>query len=354
MYQHSRITAIAVVLTAVFAGCGGDTTEPGIPFDPDAVVTLVNDLVTPMDPLVAPVAAVREVFPVLVDQGLTYDPATLAFASLQGRTAPTLRQVASDVQIPAGLAGETFVYDADQSAWVTDSARTAPDSVVRIIWYATDIGGNKVFPLVEQGHVDLTDEDDGVGSRIGMRMVATTDSGDIVLADLTERQDTSTAGTTATARFEGQGYYDTGRRIDFQMDYQLVTETAVVDSQYTIDVRLTGPSSSLDWHVSGSVDSTGTLDQVVDVTVSDGGTPTRMVLDVTIDASGSQSGSGTLSHRGQDVARIDVNGFDYAYTPAGGGSFSLSQQADLDSLIVTLYFAGLDALSNLPLVLLFD
>ncbi|MDX1674606.1 MAG: hypothetical protein R3314_07430 [Longimicrobiales bacterium] len=354
MYEHRRVTAIAVVLTTVLVGCNGDTAGPALPPEIGDAPNVVDDLITPMEQLVAPVAAVREAFPALVDQGLSYDPATLAFAAPLGMMEPTLRQVASDVQIPATLAGETFVYDVDQSAWVTDPARTAPDSVVRIIWYATDIGGSKVFPLVEQGHVDLTDEDDGVGSRIGMRMVATTDSGDIVLADLTERQDTSTAGTTQTARFEGQGYYDIDRRVDFQMDYELATETAAVDSQYTIDVSLTGQSSSLDWHVSGSVDSTGTLDQLVDVTVSDAGTPTRLVLNVTIDASGSQSGNGTLSHAGQDVARIDVAGFDYSYTPSGGGSFSLGQQADLDSLIVTLYFAGLDALSRLPLVLLFD
>ena len=355
MYDYRRITAIGAVLAAALAGCSGDSTgTDSLPFDPEVVTTAVGDLTGPMQRLVSPVSAVRGAFPVLVDQGLSYAPAMLALAP-EGTllSAPTLRGVAADVQIPAELAGETFVYDVDQAAWVADSTRTAPDSVVRIVWYATDDNGNRLLPLVEQGYVDLTDEDDGVGSRIGILMVATTDTEDVVLGDLTERQDTSTTGTTETARFEARGYYDVDRRVDFQMDYDLVTETAAVDSQYGIDVGLTGDAASVDWGVSGAVDSTGALDQTVDVTVT-AGSATRLLLDVTIDASGSQSGSGTLSHAGQDVVRIDVNGFDYSYTRVGGGSLSVAQQADLDTLIVTLYFAGLNALSSLPLILLFD
>ena len=355
MYEPSRITAISALLgIVVAAGCDGPT-EPDLSFDPSEVRASVDALVNPMRQLTAPVSNLRQAFPTVVDRGLSYGM-TAEDGALQLLAEPTAswEDLAASVEIPAGLLGETFVLDQQQAAWVIDSTRTAPDSVVRVIWYATDVNGTILPGAAEEGFIDLTDEDDGTGSLLGIHMVATTDTGNTVLADMTERQDTSTSGGTDVARFEANGFYNPGATVDFLMSYELTTESVAVDSQYAIDVELVGGAGTLDWRISGAVDSTGAITQTVTSTMTADGT-TTLTLDIAVDAAGTQTGSGMIAREGRDVVQVTIEGNSYLYSLVdGGGELSTSQESELDGLLLSLYLAGVEALTGVPLILLFD
>lgn len=356
MYAPSRITAISALLgIVVAAGCGDGATEPDLSFEPSEVRASVDALVSPMRQLVAPVSNLRQAFPTVVDRGLSYEMVA-GDAALQLLAEPTAswQEVAGAVEIPAGLLGETFVLDQQQGAWVIDSTRTAPDSVVRVIWYTTDVNGTILPGAGEEGFIDLTDEDDGTGSLIGIHMVADTDTGTTVLADMTERQDTSTSGSTDVARFEATGFYNPGTVVEFEMSYELATESVAVDSQYAIDVDLVGDPGTLDWRISGAVDSTGAITQTVTSTMDSDGA-TTLTLDIAVDAAGTQTGNGMIARDGRDVVQVTIDGNSYSYTPVeGGGEFSTGQESELDGLVLALYLGGVEALTGVPLILLFD
>ena len=351
MYRRSRILAISTLLvTFVLAGCGEDSTEP-LACDAVGIGGSVDALLRPVSDVRSASAALRSAFDFLVDQGLMFDWAGSATGSTIGPWTAATGVIAAAVEIPAEYLGETLVYNAAQGTWVVDAGRTgAPANGVRIIWYEADNTGTFILPLVERGHIDLTDEDDGTGSRIGIAMVSTENG---VIADFTERLDSTTTATGVDTDFSAVGFFrGGGQTIDFQVDYSVSTNTATSDSTFTIGVTLDGAEGVYTLAIDGTASGAGnpfTQDIVAEITL--GGSTSALNLQISGDAN-DQSGTGNVVCEGDVVAEITVEASNFRYSEPGGGALASGAAADIDYLVRALYLTGLDALTRLPLLFL--
>lgn len=362
MYDRIRSASISLLaLTVIVAGCGGDDPVGGIPddFNPVEIGGSVEALLQPAGGIAAPRVALQSAFSFLVDQGLTFDRVgdEPAGPFVPGLSVPGRGVIAAAVEIPAGLLGQTVVFDNSEQGqgWVVDSARTgAPANGVRIIWYSIDSAGNLIQPLTEQGYVDLTDEDDGTGSRIGIEMVATAGSGNTVLADFTERLDSTSTGTAAVTDFQAAGFFrGAGETVDFSVDYEVSTDTLSGDSDILIAVTLDGTEGVYTLQIDGTESgSDGAIDQAITADMVRAGITTVLNLDLSVSGTGAQSGTGNLVHDGSSVVDIAIDGTDFQYTEPGGDRLGGGASADVDYLVRALYLTGLDALLRLPLLFL--
>lgn len=353
MYASVRISAIYALFLAVgVVGCdGGD--PAGLPdeFDAAAVESAVDAALTPLRAITGPTAAVRDAFGSLTDQGLSFDRAPLA--GVGSHLVPLHSGVARNTEFPVELQGKTFVLDEQTQTWGSDSTRTsAPAAGVRVIWYDTDPGGNFLLPLEEKGYVDLTDEDQGATrSAIGIRMVATTDTGDVVMADFVESLESS-GDVQWTETFTAQGFYGGGiDSVAFDLTHTSSGNTDTGDQEFslTVDFPMTDADYSL--NLDGTENGeTGVVDQVVTATVDLQGATTELRLDLTETEAEGQTGSGTLSHQGSTIVHVTVEGNDFQYTDTNGDGLPSSDALAVDSLVRTLFLAGLTLLLRLPLL----
>lgn len=360
MSERVRSSAIALLaLTVAVGACGGDDPVGGLPgdFAPVDIGGSVEALLQPAGGIAAPTVALQSAFAFLVDQGLTFDRSGdgPAAAYLPGSGLPGRHLIGAAVEIPAGLLGQTVVYDDTEQAWVVDSNRTgAPADGVRIIWYSVDSAGNFILPLAEQGYVDLTDEDEASGSRIGIRMVATPGSQEAVRADFTERLDSTSTATAVVTDFLAEGFFSSSSEtVDFHVDYLVSTDEVTGDSDIAIEVGLAGTEGVYTLRIDGTeAGADGAIDQAITADMVRDGVTTVLNLDLTVDGTGAQSGTGTLAHGGETVVAIAINGTDFQYSEPGGSALGGGASADVDYLVRALYLTGLDALLRLPLLFL--
>lgn len=351
MYERSRTWAISMLLlTFVLAGCGDDSTGGGIDFPAVDIGGSVESLLQPAGEVRSASTALRSAFDFLVDQGLSYDRAGTAAVAVPG-TAASL-DVAAAVEIPTALLGATVVYNAAESVWEVDPERSgAPANGVRIIWYDADTAGNFIVPLVEKGYIDLTDEDDTTGSRIGIVMVSTANG---VIADFTERLDSTTTATAVETDFSAAGFFSGGdETIDFQVDYSVSASTETSDSVFAVGVTLDGTEGVYTLAIDGTASGADSpFSQDITAEMTRDGTTTTLNLDITGDAAGDQSGTGNIVYGGDVVVEIAVQGSNFRYTEPGGEALASGAAADVDYLVSRLYVTGLDALTRLPLLFL--
>lgn len=357
MYLRTSTAAITTLALAFSLGACGDATGTGdIGFEPAPVESAVDALVSPVQVIGGPTAAVRSAFPTLEQEGLSYDRASLTaleqFFVRAGFDGPG---VATDLVFPTALRGETFVLNELDGEWTADSTRTdAPSTGVRVIWYTVDVTGQPLVPLEEQGHVDLTDEDAGEPlSQLGIRMVSTSESGSLVLAELTEAREASDA-TQWSEHFESEGYYGGGVEvINFTVVSDASGDSTSGDQDFDFTITMDGPEALYTLNISGTeTGANGVIQQNVVATVILNSLVTELDLDITVDESGGQSGGGTVSHDGGVSARVTISGNDFSYTDADGASLPSSQDAAIDSLVRTLYLAGLSVFVEMPLLML--
>jgi hypothetical protein len=115
-------------------------------------------------------------------------------------------QLVSDANL-----GKTFVYDAQQHAWVVDPARTdAPDNGVRFVTYEPN--GAEPDPSKPTGHADLIDMGSGIAG-IALRLVVV--EGALTVLDY----QTSISGSNGIAHVTVDGFLqDQHQKLDFEID----------------------------------------------------------------------------------------------------------------------------------------
>ncbi len=351
MYAPLRIVAIGAVLALLASACDDGTGPTGSlgDFEPNEAASVVDSLYAPILGSTAPTFALRNAWQTLTAQGVSFERA----GTLQTRL--LRRDVAGDLVFPVELQGQTFVFDLAENGWSVDSTRTdAPADGVRIIWYRTDAAGNLIQPLVEEGYVDLTDEDTGgTLSRVGIRMVATTDADEVIVSELTESIEASD-GDPLSEVLRAAGFYGgASREIGFDMVSDATSDTVSGAEDLTLSIDLSGDGESYALTVTGSVASdTSAVEQNYLATVSHGGVTTQLDLDFTQETAGAQTGSGTLSHNGTTVVEITVQDSDFLYTDAEGNELTSADQVAVDTLVRTLFLTGLQAFFALPLLFL--
>jgi len=336
MYPRLRAPAISLLLALGVAACGDGTgtTDALGSLDARAVADVADSLLIPLGASVGPIYSLRTAFPTIVEQGLSF------------------QRAAADVVIPAGIAGSTFIYDPLTLDWSVDTTRTgAPADGVRVVWFLRDNAGNVVQPVTEGGYIDLTDEDSGGAlSAIGIRIVAAADTGDVTLADLTE----SIVGDSAqgTETYHAAGFYGGGNRV---VNFDAVTDVSgdtLTGHQTSVTYSMTSEGDSYAFSASVQQDSAGTANAwTYTGSITTGGETAELTLDL-VDQDGSESGTGTLSYKGEPLVRLTAQGTSYGYTDIDGNRLSSSEQVEVDYLVRAILQTWAYAFLDLPLLFL--
>ena len=179
--QFAKRSVVTVALVSLsLTGCGGDS-SPDAPFNPAGTSA---DLQAMNSTFGSDAFASFSTFSVMFDAALGGSPiisssvaaldirakttqgmraaavrsAQRLGAMLQRRQGASLQSGRVAAAVPAGVAGKTFVYDANSATYVASDLTGAPNNGVRFILYAVDpVSYIPVEPLVETGHVDLID-----------------------------------------------------------------------------------------------------------------------------------------------------------------------------------------------------
>lgn len=336
MNPRLSVPAISLLLALGVAACSDGTgpTDALGSLDARAVADVADSLLIPLGASVGPIYSLRTAFPTIVEQGLSF------------------QRTVADVVIPDSVTGSTFVYDPVTLEWAVDTTRTdAPVDGVRVVWLVRDNAGNVIQPVTEGGYIDLSDEDDGGAlSSIGIRIVAAEDTGDVTLADLTE----SIVGdsTQGTETYHAAGFYGGGNRV---VNFDAVSDVSgdtLTGHQTSVTFSMASEGDSYAFSASVDEDSTGTANAwTYTGSITTGGETTELTLDLT-SQDGIESGTGTLSYRGEPLIRLTAQGTSYGYTDLDGNRLSSSEQTQVDLLVRAILQSWAYAFLDLPLLFL--
>jgi predicted small lipoprotein YifL len=170
--------------------------------------------------------------------------AKLTLATLKSvRSQPA---ISASAAIPPEAAGKTWVYNSETQAYEVSDLTGAPSNGVRILLYEQDINGDFILPLVETGHVDLTDLSSGSTGKGRLQAV----KGSTTFLDYT----VTATGDDTDGSIGVTGFLTTaaGRLdVDFSVDGTVNGSTSTFDMQSSLDF----PSHDLHFDVAmnGSV-----------------------------------------------------------------------------------------------------
>lgn len=267
--------------------------------------------------------------------------ATAERVGLLGHTTEANSNLRQAVGWPGGpfdpaIFGTTRVYD-PQTGWGPADDRPAPaPDVARVVWYQFS-GGSVALPLVERGHIDLTDLGDPVGSRLRVRIL---DGAGAELGDYTMRVARSESGTAISDEFRAEGSLGDGTEsVQLSLLEQESVSLASGDrtSSQTLELNDTGYRYSAVL-TADSAAATGMETARVTGVITLDGVTTRVELDMAESPGVELSGTGHVTHAGVRIADVDVVGaaLDMTFTRPDGGAFTAAQRSRLGTLVSVL------------------
>ncbi len=334
-----RSVTLLAVLSIALSGCGGDS-GPDVPFNPAG---------TSADLEAVNAAFGSSAFVSFSSMSYLFDGAfsgapvvssSVAALDLKARSAGGMRAgavrsakllartlsasragIPSDFSIPAEVAGRTYEYSG--GAYVPTDRAGAPSNGVRFLIYAVDpVTLVPVEPLVETGHVDITDLSGGNTQSVRLEVV----SGNITYVEYTVTAN-STTGAISVIGFVSDGAHQANLNISASVSgngLTLVYGLVVPQRDVSIGLRLT--ASNLD------VES-GTIGIVISMsgpngTVSMTGQFTTTGATLTVRTGGALFATITVSDTGEPVI-TGANGQPITDEDAAAlqGIFELTAQA---------------------------
>jgi hypothetical protein len=293
-----RPVLTVALLSVVLAGCG-EGVDPDAPFNPGGTSA---DLQAMNTTFASPTFASFSTFSIMFDAALGGSPiiATSVAAfdvrgknTAQGARAAAVRTAqrltamksspaaeglsASMMALPAAVAGKTFVYDPGTAGYLASDRPLLASNKVRFILYAVDpVTYAPVEPLVETGHVELTDLSGGSTQAARVQVV----SGGNVYIDYTVSASTSsTSGrvsaigyitdgvTQANVNMRSTLTYTAGLTLTYSLDLPQrdvsidllvsVSDVSQPDSPITVNLTMRGPNGTVT--MSGQFTSTSGL-----------------------------------------------------------------------------------------------
>lgn len=248
--QFAKRSVVTVALVSVtLAGCGGEsfTDAPFNPAGTSADMEAMNS--TFGSPTFASFSTFSLMFdaalggaPIISASATALDVRAKSTAGLRAAAARSARRIAaimpkpaasgfsaSMMDIPAEVAGKTFVYDLATGRYVDSGLPLLPSNQVRFILYAVDpVTFEPVDPLVETGRVDLFDL--SAGSTQAARVLVI--SGSTTYLDYT----VSASSSASSGRVTVIGYVTDGTtqaNINLQ---STLTYTAGLTLSYSLDL----------------------------------------------------------------------------------------------------------------------
>jgi hypothetical protein len=330
------VSALLVLAVPFLSACGGDTTTP----EPELGGLEPLAVADSVDVLVAPLPGVRE-----ISRNFR-----LAFEDLRERGVEFRRSGGppAAVSFPPEYLGRTFSYESVEGGWVVDDARTgAPADGVRVLWYELDGSGEILLPVHELGHIDLTDGTDPGLEQLRVHGVEVrTAEGDLDLLDFVQGYAEGGSSTT----FEASGSYADGTR---EVAFTLDSEEVGTGGSQEYDLTVTLEDGPIRYELAAEGTGTalgGGFQDDMRATVDIGSD--RTVLAIEISGVGPErEASGTISYNGTVLADVAADGTLYAFTDPDGNTFSATASSELNVMVRSLLFAGLEPFTWLPLEL---
>lgn len=348
--NHVRAPHLAPLLVALvgLTACG-DSTSPGETIDIDAqdVLIAIETLVIPVRLSLNATTTLDDAIEDLTDQGVEFDRRGSRIGEQLGiDLVPTV----SNVVFPPDVIGQTIVFDPNLESWVVDPDRTgAPSDGIRVLWYER-LNDAILFPLVEEGYIDLTDEDDTTPlSRLGVRIVTEADQATVLLADLIRAAEVTYEGDTEIEHVQAGGIYgDAERRIDLDVVSDIALDTLTAAEQATIDLTVSEIGAGRSYRVVLDQSRTGIDDPYIgdwEVTVVQNGVTTVLTLDVPLN----DTPTGTLSHGGSVIADVVLESGQFRFTTPRGNQVSSGQASNLSVMAQAMLLGWAEVINYLPI-----
>jgi hypothetical protein len=337
--QFAKRSVVAVALVSLtLTACGGES-SPDAPFNPGGTST---DLEAMNSTFASPAFASFSTFSLMFDAALGGAPIIstsavaidvrgggaqgirVAAARAARRLAATLIKKdrdglsASMMGVPTAVAGKTFVYDVGTGNYVASDITGAPSNGVRFLLYAVDpVTYLPVEPLVETGHVDITDVSVGTTQAARVQVI----SGSTTYIDYT----VSASSGATSGRVTVIGYVTDGVT---QANINLQS-TITVTAGLTLTYSLTMPDRDVSISLTVSVADVSVPDSPININLSMRG-PNGTV---TMTGQFAET-SGTLNVRinGTAFATITTNGTTTTITRADGTPLSDDELVALDGV----------------------
>lgn len=248
--HYARRFLAALALTALVAGCGGDSTGPDAPFDPAGTSSDIGAVESSFEsPAMtgyvsasaaiasvlgeSPAAAAVRVVPTKAllggQPGARHYAATVAQAYV--RPTGGIRPSLSTAAIPAQYLGVTFTYDAETDQYQASDLDGAPEDGVRFMIYAVNpISGVPVEPLVEVGYADIVTTETASALTVQVLLV----SAGVTYLDYL----VGVTGGSSELTLAVSGYITNGDdRVNFDLDHRLSSTAGSIDYVLTVPTR---------------------------------------------------------------------------------------------------------------------
>jgi hypothetical protein len=241
---------------------------------------------------------------------------------------------ASMAAVPSAVLGTTFVWDETNDVYVASDLPGAPTSGVRFLLYAVDpVGSRPVEPVVEVGHVDITDHSTSTAVDVGVRVV----EGSVVYLDYKVKATATASGVLITV----SGSASNGTTVaTFNLKNTLDNAgSPVLSFDYQLDV----PSRhlSLDW--TGTIANISPTESAVTLDLAISGQNGDVRITGTYGVSG---GSLSVKVNGDLLATANLDNVDPVVTGASGAPLTPEEEASLQA-IFECYFGVLDVFDSL-------
>ncbi len=234
--------------------------------------------------------------------------------------------ISASSAIPPEAAGKTWVYNPETEDYEVSELTGAPANGVRILLYEQDINGEFILPLVETGHVDLTDLSSGSTGKGRLQAV----KGSTTLLDYTVTvTGDDTNGSMSVDGFLALAF---GRLdVDFSANGSDNGTTSTFDMHSSLD--FSAHDLSFDFAMSGTVnDEDGTGDFTINETIK---SPNGR-MDLTGSTSAESDPTFTIKVNGDTWATYDGD----TLTPVDGRTLSADEQAALNGA-ASITFIGI-------------
>jgi len=340
MFRNLKWMPLVAVFAMVAGACNDNGTNPVDPgdFDPVATEQAVQDLQNRLNEdsdMMVSLGLVSEglgmqmgaswVMPRELDQAAT--PFSAQFVRNYA-----LSGSAAEPVFPPELLGTTFEWNLLEGHYVPTERAGAPANGIRFILYAIDpLTRTPTDPLVETGHLDLTDEGGTSTTRLGIEAV----SGSETLIDyFIELSYVILGENDISVTVAAEGFISDG--VD-RLDFVLSQGATLRGSTETIDMDLVYSLSLAGQNVSVTVEMHGEFDFSGDIPIEAASVELRVqngteFVDFEMTLGADNSLTGVIQYNGVDVVYISGTEGDPVFESATGEPLTLEEVAALVDL----------------------
>ena len=340
MFRNLRWMPLVAVLALAAGACDDNGTNPVNPldFDPVATEQAVQDLQSRLNDDSDMMVSLG-----LVSEGLgmqmgaswvmprELDRAAAPFSAQFVRNY-ALSGSAAEPVFPPELLGTTFEWNFTEGHYVPTERTGAPTNGLRFVLYAIDpITHQPTEPLVETGHLDLTDEGTASTTRLGLEAVSGTET---LIDYFIELGYLLLGGDDISVTVLAEGFISDGvDRLDFALSQgaTLLSSTETIEMDLVYSLALAGQNVSVTVEMHGEFDFSGENPieaASVELRVQNG----TEFVDFAMALSADNSLTGVIKYNGVDVVYVSGTEGDPVFESATGEPLTLEEVAALVEL----------------------